>query len=68
MVGLFSLGIIFFGWAAKIIEECSLGDIVYLNALGQGIIILDSHRRAVDLLDKRAVNYSDRPRGVVFDL
>ncbi|KAJ2932187.1 hypothetical protein H1R20_g4913, partial [Candolleomyces eurysporus] len=37
------------------------GDIVYLNALGQGILVLGSQRRAVDLLDKKATNYSDRP-------
>ena len=34
---------------------------IYLKAPGQGILVLGSQRRAVDLLDKRAANYSDRP-------
>ncbi|KAF6751123.1 cytochrome P450 98A3 [Ephemerocybe angulata] len=37
------------------------GDIVYLDALGQGMMMLGSRRRAVDLLEKRAAIYSDRP-------
>ncbi|RXW19105.1 hypothetical protein EST38_g6749 [Candolleomyces aberdarensis] len=39
----------------------SSGDMIYLKALGQGILVLGSRRRAVDLLDKRATIYSDRP-------
>lgn len=38
----------------------SLGDIVYLDAVGQPMIILGTHEAAIDLLDKRAANYSDR--------
>ncbi|RXW19057.1 hypothetical protein EST38_g6787 [Candolleomyces aberdarensis] len=34
---------------------------IYLTAPGHGVLVLGSHRRAVDLLDKRSVNYSDRP-------
>ncbi|KAJ2933072.1 hypothetical protein H1R20_g4026, partial [Candolleomyces eurysporus] len=37
------------------------GDIIYMTALGQGVLVLGSQRRAVDLLEKRATNYSDRP-------
>lgn len=37
-----------------------LGDIVYLDALGQPMIILGSHEAALELLDKRSANYSDR--------
>ncbi|KAI0302988.1 cytochrome P450 [Russula brevipes] len=41
------------------------GDLVYLNAAGQPIIILNSQRVAVDLFDRRAAIYSDRPRNIV---
>ncbi|KAI1790108.1 cytochrome P450 [Ganoderma leucocontextum] len=36
------------------------GNVVYLNALGQPMIILGSHEVASELLDKRSANYSDR--------
>ena len=36
------------------------GDVVYLDALGQPMIILGSHETAVELLEKRSANYSDR--------
>jgi hypothetical protein len=38
---------------------------LYLNALGQPIIILNSLKAASDLLDQRASIYSDRPRLIV---
>jgi hypothetical protein len=38
-----------------------IGDVVYINVLGQEMIILNSSKAAVDLLDKRSANYSDRP-------
>ncbi|KAI0303046.1 cytochrome P450 [Russula brevipes] len=41
------------------------GDIIYLNAVGQPMIILNSQRVAVDLFDRRAAIYSDRPRRIV---
>ena len=34
---------------------------MYINALGNGLLILNSQRVAVDLLDKRSHIYSDRP-------
>lgn len=34
---------------------------MYINALGNGVLILNSQRVAVDLLEKRANIYSDRP-------
>ncbi|KAF9647047.1 cytochrome P450 [Thelephora ganbajun] len=37
------------------------GEITYLNVLGQELIILNSSKVAVDLLDKRSAIYSDRP-------
>lgn len=41
------------------------GDIVYLNAAGQPMVILNSQKVAADLLDRRAGIYSDRPRNIV---
>lgn len=41
---------------------------IYLKAFGQGILMLGSRRRAVDLLEKRAVNYSDRPVMPMLDM
>ncbi|RXW19445.1 hypothetical protein EST38_g6411 [Candolleomyces aberdarensis] len=43
-------------------------DLLYLEVLGQGMLILGSHRRAVDLLEKRAAIYSDRPTLALTDL
>ncbi|KAJ2919372.1 hypothetical protein MD484_g983, partial [Candolleomyces efflorescens] len=34
---------------------------IYLKTPGQGVLVLGSHQRVVDLLDKRSENYSDRP-------
>ncbi|KAJ2927004.1 hypothetical protein H1R20_g10104, partial [Candolleomyces eurysporus] len=53
-------------WYAKLCEE--YGDMIYLKAPGQGILVLGSKRRAVDLLDKRAANYSDRPAFPITEL
>ncbi|KAI0718537.1 cytochrome P450 [Cerioporus squamosus] len=36
------------------------GDVVYLNAFGQHMVILGTHEAATELLEKRASNYSDR--------
>lgn len=44
---------------------CNPGDIFYLNAGGQPMVILGSHTVASDLLDRRANIYSDRPRNIV---
>ncbi|KAH9002681.1 cytochrome P450 [Lactarius hatsudake] len=37
------------------------GDVIYLNAAGQPMVILNSQKAAADLLDRRAGIYSDRP-------
>ena len=39
---------------------------MYLSVFGQGILVLNSQRVAVDLLDKRSNIYSDRPRYISF--
>jgi len=35
---------------------------MYITALGRGILVLNSHKAATDLLDRRGHIYSDRPR------
>ena len=42
-------------------------DIIYLNMLGQSVIVLNSVRSAVDLIDKRGAIYSDRPPFVLLE-
>ncbi|KAI0066946.1 cytochrome P450 [Artomyces pyxidatus] len=41
------------------------GDVIYLSALGQPIVVLGTQKAAGDLLDRRAGIYSDRPHNVV---
>ncbi|KAK1671749.1 cytochrome P450 [Colletotrichum godetiae] len=43
-------------------------DVLYFNVLGRPVIVLNSVRAAVDLLDKRGANYCDRPRFVLFEV
>ena len=43
-------------------------DILSFNVLGQPVIVLNSVRAAIDLLDKRGANYCDRPRFVLFEV
>src|ERR1700761_435218 len=40
----------------------NLGEIMYLSAFGEGILVLNSQRVAIDLLEKRSNIYSGRPR------
>ncbi|KAI0642608.1 O-methylsterigmatocystin oxidoreductase [Trametes meyenii] len=44
------------------------GDITYLNVFGQPTLILNSHVAAVELLDHRSGNTSDRPRIVMAEI
>ncbi|KZV73889.1 cytochrome P450 [Peniophora sp. CONT] len=41
------------------------GDIFSLDAAGQPIVVVNSHKIATELLDRRASIYSDRPRMIV---
>ncbi|VDB97884.1 unnamed protein product [Peniophora sp. CBMAI 1063] len=41
------------------------GDMFYLNAAGQPIVVVNRHEIAADLLDRRAGIYSDRPANIV---
>ena len=38
------------------------GEMMYISALGQGVLVINSQRVAIDLLEKRSNIYSDRPR------
>ncbi|KAF8260171.1 cytochrome P450 [Lactarius quietus] len=38
------------------------GEMMYVSALGNGVLVINSQRVAVDLLEKRSNIYSDRPR------
>ena len=37
---------------------------MYMTAFGQGILVINSQRVAIDLLEKRSNIYSDRPRNI----
>lgn len=40
---------------------------MYLNVMGQSMLVLNSQKAAGDLLERRAGIYSDRPRMIVLD-
>ncbi|KAF9515847.1 hypothetical protein BS47DRAFT_1376141 [Hydnum rufescens UP504] len=42
-------------------------DVIHFNVLNQEIIVLNSAKAAVDLLDKRGGNYCDRPNFTLFE-
>ena len=42
-----------------------LGPLVYINIAGQNAIVINSHKVAADLLDRRAGIYSDRAKNIV---
>ena len=46
-------------------EEQVAGDIYYLNVAGKNVVVLNSRKAAIDLLERRSVIYSDRPRMIV---
>jgi hypothetical protein len=37
------------------------GEMMYISALGKGVLVINSQRVAIDLLEKRSNIYSDRP-------
>ncbi|OCH93084.1 CyP450 monooxygenase [Obba rivulosa] len=47
-------------WRAYTQWAKQYGDVIHMNALGQSIIILSSNKAINDLIEKRAINYSDR--------
>ncbi|KAI9439111.1 cytochrome P450 [Lactarius indigo] len=52
-------------WLTFVKWKQEFGDVFYLNAAGQPIVVLNTQKAAADLLDRRAANYSDRPRSIV---
>ncbi|KAH9987346.1 cytochrome P450 [Russula vinacea] len=49
----------FAGWHKK------YGDLIYLNAAGQPIVVINSRKAAIELLDRRGAIYLDKPRNVI---
>jgi hypothetical protein len=49
------------------LTNSSESDILYLNLMGKHAIVLNSAKAAVDVLDRRGANYSDRPQFPFFD-
>jgi hypothetical protein len=47
------------------LSQSLLGDLIYLNAGGQPVVIINSPKAGVALLDRRGAIYSDRPRNIV---
>ena len=41
------------------------GDLIYTRVFGQDIIIINSEKVAIDLLENRSTNYSDRPYSIL---
>ena len=48
--------------------DMGLGDVVYLDAVKQSIVILSTYAVASELLDKRSAKYSERPISVMLSL
>ncbi|KAH8997632.1 cytochrome P450 [Lactarius deliciosus] len=48
-------------WLASPKRKEEYGEMMYINALGTGMLIINSQRVAVDLLEKRSTIYSSRP-------
>ncbi|KAK7057911.1 cytochrome P450 [Favolaschia claudopus] len=52
-------------WLAFTEWSHKYGPLFRINVAGQTTIILNSHKAATDLLDRRSALYSDRPRNIV---
>ncbi|KAH8977256.1 cytochrome P450 [Lactarius hatsudake] len=55
------------GWLASPQRKDDYGELMYLSVFGQGILVVNSQRVAIDLLEKRSNIYSDRPRYISFN-
>ncbi|KLO17820.1 cytochrome P450 [Schizopora paradoxa] len=53
---------VFADWGKK------FGNIIYVHILGRPIVIINSLDVARELLEKRGVNYSDRPTSTLYDM
>ncbi|KAH8982495.1 cytochrome P450 [Lactarius akahatsu] len=54
-------------WLASPQRKDDYGELMYLSVFGKGILVINSQRVAVDLLEKRSNIYSDRPRYISFN-
>ncbi|KAH9058135.1 cytochrome P450 [Lactarius vividus] len=52
-------------WLTFVKWSQQFGDVIYLNVMGQPIVVLNTQKAAADLLNRRAGIYSDRPRNIV---
>lgn len=53
---------------AQLIKRLLIGDIMYINILGQPMIVIGSVDIALELMDKRSGIYSDRPFSTLDDM
>lgn len=53
------------GFADSHRNMLSIGEIFSLNLVGQHALVVNSHKVAADLLDRRSNIYSDRPRFIL---
>jgi hypothetical protein len=49
-------------WLASPRRKDEYGGMMYVSALGRGVLVINSQRVVVDLLEKRSNIYSDRPK------
>ncbi|KAK7041600.1 hypothetical protein VNI00_009188 [Paramarasmius palmivorus] len=54
-------------WHTLVGLKKAYGDIVHLRLFNQNVIVLNSAKAAGDILDRRAANYSERPRTPIAD-
>jgi hypothetical protein len=47
------------------IADSFLGDVVYVNLIGQPVVFLGSYKAAIDLLEHRGTIYSSRKQSVM---
>ena len=45
-----------------LIDRCTADSLMYITVAGTGMLVLNTHKAANDLLERRGHNYSDRPR------
>lgn len=51
-----------FLWTHVEIVDRFAGDVIFLSALGHSFVVLATEEAAVDLMEKRSANYSNRPK------
>uniref|UniRef100_A0A8H7Y6Y8 O-methylsterigmatocystin oxidoreductase n=1 Tax=Psilocybe cubensis TaxID=181762 RepID=A0A8H7Y6Y8_PSICU len=56
------------GWVTYKRWKEQFGDAIYLEIFGSPIVVLNSYKACIDLLDKRADIYSDRPIGIMANI